>query len=249
MATLKLIADEITGALNRPFDIFFRERLMSDIRHELALEIRRSIEKSGIDDIFKTKFKVPVNKYINTNGVLFGADDEHLYRTINKVPEPIRYKTDEPFLWVGDVNGRVTYIYTTMQELLYADLQPAYVGQVDTSLTPDILFKPIRYMYQNGYIYLFNYVGEEYKTEPPIGGTPPPEPEEEPTYILGIEGVFGVTSIITPEDTLNGVTITENTELPIPEDMIQIVKLRLLQGELSIIDNRDKVTPEHIDNI
>lgn len=37
-------------------------------------------------------------------------------------------------------------------------------------------------------------------------------------------------------------------EFPIPLDLIQNIKNRLLSGELSIIDNRDKVTPTHVDN-
>lgn len=249
MASINLIADEITGALNRPFDDMFKSRVKSIIRHQLAVFIRQSIEKSGVDDIFKTKFKVQVQKYINVDFELIGVEDERLFRTINKVPRPLRYKTDEPFLWVGDINGRGTYIYSTLQELPYADLQKVYSGKVIAGDT-NILYKPIRYVYQNDYIYLFNYLGEVYdeNTEPPIGGTPPPDPEIEPNYYIGIEAVYPVKTMLTPEDNLNNETIDDNTDLPIPEDLIQLVKTELLSKELSIIDNRDKEIVSHIDN-
>jgi hypothetical protein len=40
----------------------------------------------------------------------------------------------------------------------------------------------------------------------------------------------------------------EDMEFPIPIDLIGNIKSKLLSGELSIIDDKDKVTPAHVDN-
>lgn len=243
MATLNLIADELSGALNRPFDSMLKQRLKSIFRHEAATMIRQSIDKVGVDDIFRTRFRVRIAKV--TDNTLVGVHGDKWFRTIYKVPRPIRYKTDEPFLWVGSDDGKTIFIYSRLTEIQYGEIQPAYVGNTIESIN----YKPIRYIWQNDYIYIYNYL---YTTsgisDIIVPGIDPGNDEAEDIPYITIEGPFGINDIITPEDELSSIVVTDDTELPLPEDLIQAIKLKLLSGELRVTDSKDIIPPSHTDN-
>lgn len=291
MATLKLIADEIAGALNRPFDSQFKERVKSIFRHEAAVVIRQAINKDGLSDHFKSRYTANI-AIINDTTLPCGSECG-VIRTVNKVVKPIRIKSDEPFSWVGNKSGSVIYLYTGFSELPYADLTEVYYN------------KPIRYTYQNDYIYIHDggicgnissiidysnvvngsilitsknhnlqtghkitiisttginnniytitkvsddtfYVTKTYVADEATGTWTRVLNDTcisiEAPYLLG--DVFDST----PEAALSSTTFTDETELPLAEDLIQAIKLRLLNGELSIIDNKDKTIDSHIDN-
>lgn len=289
MATLNIIADEIGDALGRPFDWMFKARIKSIFRHEAYLIIKQSIDKDGMTDYFKTKFSVELSVVDNTDAICGTCD----IRSTNKIADPIRYRTDEPFTFVGNKDGTVIYIYTKLTELPYADLTEVYAAN------------PIRYIYQNKYLYLKNNGGTcgsitnivDYAAT--VAGTVLVTSEAHDlttgnkvdissttdynatytitvvdvdtfyvtaTYVadetsgswkrnmssicLSVEGAypFGDVFATTPEESLNDNVFDDDTTLPIPEDLIQAIKLRLLDGELSIIDSKDKITPDHIDN-
>ena len=288
MATLNTIADEITGALNRPFDWMFQARVKSIFRNEAATMIRQSIDKDGLTDHFKTKYSAAISLVDGTE-ISCGGNCP-LLRTTAKQVNPIRYKTDDPFSWVGNANGTVVYIYTKLTELLYANLTEVYQD------------KPQRYIYQNGYIYLpiDNFCGvitssNDYSGT--VAGTAlivstahglddgaivdlyyPPSllgtytitlVDVDSFYVtvsstitairwvkhvdidcISIEGAFNIGDVFadTTEARLNSDVFTDDTDIPLPEDLIQVIKLKLLQGELSILDNLDKAPDSHLDN-
>ena len=69
---------------------------------------------------------------------------------------------------------------------------------------------------------------------------------------LTIDAVYENPELIIPAETganyTAGIVYNDDMEFPISLDLIQSIKNRLLSGELSIIDDKDKVTPTHIDN-
>lgn len=285
MATLKLIADEIAGALNRPFDSQFKERVKSIFRHEAATVIRQAINKDGLSDQFKVRYNAAVS-IVDDSGILCGSDCGVL-RTTNKLAKPIRLNTDEPFSWVGNKDGSVIFIYTGYAELPYANLTEVYKN------------KPIRYTYQNGYIYIdIKVCGDissitDYKVNEVLVTSANHNLQTGDSIVIsgtvGYNGIFIVTVISddtfsinityglnetgkwikqldfdcisieapyllsdvfdnTPEAALSSITFTDETELAIPEDLIQAIKLRLLQGELRVTDEKDKAIDSHLDN-
>jgi len=298
MATLNLIADEVGDALDRPSDWMFKERIKSIFRHEAATMIRQSIDKDGLTDHFKTRYSAAIS-LVDDSSILCGNSCPSI-RTTAKQANPIRYKTDDPFSFVGNAAGTVVYIYTKLTELPYANLTEVYAAE------------PIRYVYQNGYLYIkdesiltcgsitafvasthvideastngtdftsvahgledgdtisisFNSVTPSYIVYYVDADTfflvvDIPESKTVPgtwklitsdrVDCISVEGAFNMGDVFanSTENRLNDTTFTDDTDLPLPEDLIQAIKLKLLQGELSITDSDDKIKAQHIDN-
>jgi len=220
--TLNIISDEIIGALDRPFDHMFRERVKSIFRHEAALMIRRELNKDGMTDHFLTHFTAPMEVIDDSD--LPCSRNGKIFRNSGKLSTPIRWRTDDPFSSIGLPNGLVVFIYTKLYEFPYADLQDAYVGN------------PPRYFYENGYIYV-NFI--DWDVDNPTG-------EE----CIKVGAAFGIGDMFdsTPEARLSDTFFDDDTIIPLPEDLIQTIKLNLLKGELSVTDSKDKIIPEHMDN-
>lgn len=288
MATLRLIADEISGAHSRPFDMQYKERIKSIFRHEAATIVRQAINKDGLQDHFKTRFSIAI-EVINDSSLICSSKCGTI-RSSNKLANPVRYITDDPFSFVGNSDATVVYLYSKRYELPYADIPSTYNN-------------PNRYLYENGYIYLQlpndNHCGtitsivdyseiddtllvtatahglttgdsiNIYYNNSLVENTTVTVIDEDSFYISGsqdypadkwtldltdkciiVEGAYPLGSMFdnTPEANLNGTIFTDDTELPLPEDLIQAIKMKLLGGELSIIDGKDKVPDSHIDN-
>ncbi len=234
MATLTQIADQLADSLNRPFDDMLKLRLVALIKQEFATLVRQQINKYGLDGQFKTKYSVKIHK-VNLGDSPYSEveDPQTTFRTINKVARPIRYNTDDPFTYVGGVNGKTPYIYSKLAELSFTSGLPA-VQQSYQLEEGQSLVKPSRYTYDNGYIYIYDYNGEE---------------DIDEQGAISIEGVHSSYPFINTEtaDSTNLVYL-DTVEFPMPDDLIQTIKERLLKGELSIIDDKDKIPSRHIDN-
>jgi len=226
MATLNSIADEITGALDRPFDAMFKERVKELFKHQLSLLLRQEINKRGVNDLFATSFTTNIIDVTDSNKVnlkyLSGIASDYVYRSESKVPIPIRYNTDDPFTYVGDKSGSVPYVYSKLGEIVYAGL---------LNINKE---KQSRYTYQNQYLYLYNTNVVHIDVA---------------TTLLAISGVYPIGDVMSDEDTLNGITFQDDTTLIFPDDLIQQAKLWLMKGELTITDEKDKVKPTNIDNL
>ena len=288
MATLQLIADEIAGSLGRDFDDMFKERIKSIFRHEAYAIVRQAINKDGISDQFKSRFTASIS-IVDDSSIPCGSECG-VIRT-NKLPVPTRYNTDDPFTFIGSADGRVVYIYTKVTELPYVDLNEPHLAH------------PIRYYYQNGYVYIVDgaicgtvtsfadysetvagtilvtstahglktghkitFVTPDYVSTYTITRVSADTFYITETYTsnytgvwnrildndacISIEGVYTLGDVFasTPEAVLNGKILTDETELPLADDLIQTIKLKLLDGELSIIDDKDKIQPQNIDN-
>lgn len=239
MATLKLIADEMSDALNRPFDDMLKERIKSIFKHQLATMIRQQLNKTGVDDQFKTRFSINCSPVSISDSPFIGITDITLasgkwLRSDNKIPKPIRYTTDDPFVYVGITDGLVPFIYTKLFEFPYTSYLQA-VQQSWQVVDGDTIQYPHRYFYNNDYIYVYYDAGDS----------------ETKALKLLIDGVFlGFDNVKTStnDDYVNGTIFNDDYEFPMPDDMIQLVKEMLYKGELSITDDKDKIKAEHIDN-
>lgn len=233
MATLKQVSDQIADALNRPFDDMFKERVKAVFKQELANYIRQQINKHGIDSQFKTRYST-VCKPTSYGDSSLDNSGNHImtYRSINKVATPVRYNTDDPFTYVGNINGKVPYKYTNISAIEYDNLLPMVKKSYD--LEEEGLVVPTRYDYRNGYIYV--YFGQPMTFE---------------TVNIMIEGVHNTYEFIGDEskDAKDAnLTYMDTVEFPMPDDIIQMIKDKLLSGEFSIIDDKDKIESRHIDN-
>jgi len=216
MATFNIIADEIAGALNRPFDDMFKERIKSIFRHELARMLRQTIDRSGID-------RSLVQRYTDNLIEIDSADAMYetgctIMRSESKIFRPVRFKAIEPFTFIG--NDDIPFVYRTSVEGKRFTLFLSLGG------------KATYYDYRNEYIYVYNGRRFKYFTLEAI--------YEDPTDILPLE--TAISSATTASNCKDDMVI------PVAGDLIQLVKDKLLSGELSIIDDKDKIKSEHIDN-
>ncbi len=220
MATLNQIVTEIADALDRPFDTLFKERVKVVIKHERSTLIRQALNKYSDATLFKQRYTVAVQTRTKSDSSTATGGDTK--RTYNKIYTPIRYNTDIPFNFVGNDIGTISFIYTELSEL-------PYVGELPYNADM------IRYTYRNGYIYLYassavlntiDYISIE-------------APLEDPTSMISIES----------QDNINAeISYHDDMEFPMPDDLVQDIKARILSGELRITDSDDKVRPTHVDN-
>ncbi len=234
MATLKEISHQLADALNRPFDDMLIERLKVLIRQELATLIRQQINKYGISSQFKTRYSIKCKDVELGDSPYYPGheSDVEVYRTVNKVARPVRYTTDEPFTYVGSTNGQVPFIFINIAELPYVDALPSIQKTYQVEDTPVEL--PIRYSYDNNYIYIYGDI-DSLKVDDEL--------------FLTIEGVHSSYDFINTE-TADSTTLRylDTVDFPMPDDLIQTIKGKLLAGELGIIDAKDKIPSRHIDN-
>jgi hypothetical protein len=236
MATLNQIADQVSDALNRPFDDMFKERIKAVFRQESANYIRQQITKHGIDSHFKTRYSTVCKPVNNSDSSLDlnATFNNSCYRSINKVAVPVRYQTDEPFTYVGDISGMIPYIYINLVLYDYDDYLPMVQNANDLEEGQPPAGSPIKYDYRNGYIYVY--------FKPAL---------ESATANIMIEGVHNTYSFIKDEskDSKDAdLVYNDDVEFPIPDDIIQMVKDKLISGEFSVIDDKDKIKSPHLDN-
>ncbi len=366
MATLKQISDQIADALNRPFDDMFKERVKSVFKQELANYIRQQINKHGIDTHFKTRYST-VCKAVNFSDSSLDSSvvDRKTFRTVNKVAKPVRYITDDPFTYVGNINGKVPYkfiniaaydfekllpmqqkttdlepvlteipedtgsnyyiddesvdvmtyeditIRTELSETSYSiysnmyslETNPLFTTELVSTVvtypsenqtrtvntykvkfvkTPDVgeyeftlnsntstttfsppfppevievngthdktvtvlskyvdpetlVNRPTKYDYRNGYIYI--YFNTAISSE-----------EEVEIMIEGVHNTYDFIADESKDAKDKDLVYLDEVEFPMPDDIIQLIKDKLLAGEFSIIDNKDKIESRHIDN-
>ena len=141
MATLNQLGARVANLLKQPFNLELQERIKDAFKNLRATRIRQSIERNGVDDILTQSYIVCVTKVDVTLDDCARKLGCNILRSSNKVAVPIRYKTDEPFTFVGTDDG-VTFIYST----LGAVLKMKYLPMIGNA---------IWYIYENGYIYLY----------------------------------------------------------------------------------------------
>ena len=147
MSTLKEIADSILLTWNKvdfrtvEYQQFF-ELVVSKIKSHYALYVRRDLERNAITEHFNTTIGVEIER-VDKSLLFCKPIGCIILKTNNKIPEPVRHKSDVPFKFVGSIDKSVPYTYIQYEEFNYT------LHNKITSAIP-------RYAYQDGYIYIFN---------------------------------------------------------------------------------------------
>jgi len=141
MASLKQLATEYIDALGKPFDHLLYERIKALIIHERSTEIRRSVQKYGLDEEFLQRYKITLVPVDASD--LYGVNSYHkVFRSENKIATLIRVPSDSPFSYVGAVDLTVPFLY----------IQPYALGNIDSLPALKDINK---YSTRNGYVYVY----------------------------------------------------------------------------------------------
>lgn len=135
MITLNQLVSSTASLLKEPFNHELKERLVDSYKQLIANRIRHSIERHGLDEQLKLSYPENIqvlNKdeeevYDSIAGDFF--DDPSLwtldqintfiFRTRNKIFEPIRFKNDAPFTFVGTKDRSLSFPYRSQSGFKY----------------------------------------------------------------------------------------------------------------------------------
>ena len=103
MASLNQYAQQLADALGRPFDALLKERIKDYIVQERATFLQRTMDKDGVDKEYRQTYYAEIEQ-INAKEITGGTIDTPnaliIYKTINRIPKPIRWKNYTPFFYV-----------------------------------------------------------------------------------------------------------------------------------------------------
>jgi len=144
MTTLNKIVYDIAHSQGKEDDESYLERLKFRVHQYRATIIRRDLDRN----------RFTPTQYIQTIGCLDMAFIDasscagvevgcKVFRSVKRVPYPIRFKDKVPFYYVGTIDGKKGYSPITVSELHY------FGSNKYTASVP-------RYYYDDGYIYLLN---------------------------------------------------------------------------------------------
>lgn len=142
MPTLNQIGDFIAYRVNRPNDRAVKNQAKLLAKTIRSRESRRSLERARHDRQLLQRIQVELIKVDKADSCFIDIGCT-IRRTKNKVPKPIRWKTDAPFIYVGQLVGNNSFTYTDLEELRYA-AKNKFTSKVG------------RYYYINDYIYVVN---------------------------------------------------------------------------------------------
>ena len=142
MPSLNQIASIFASRLDRPFDEMLKAEFKPLFISELSLLIRRSIDANGVDKSYIASFIVEMIKVDELDNI-GTTGDFNIWRSKNKIPLPLRYKTPIPFMFVGSPNNEVSFGFTPKHEVKLVKNLP-YIGN------------SIVYDFVNQYIYIYN---------------------------------------------------------------------------------------------
>lgn len=106
--TLNELAAFIANHLNQPFNHELKERIKDEAKAKIAVQLRRSSERHGIDDYFLVSYTAELVKVPINNAPIEVSSKEYKVRTKYKVPTPIRLHNDSPFTFVGSDDGLIS---------------------------------------------------------------------------------------------------------------------------------------------
>ena len=229
MATLNEIARRVIDSLDRPFDPMLLNRVKGYIIDEYNTVAKRAIERNGMSALHRQKYYIELTSayYPDTNVFTVGSGDRFsCYKSKNRIPTPMRYDNDTPFLYVGSPDYKYPYLYKTPEALMFND-----VLGTNYQLTAGAS-KIICYWFD---IYFNLYVV----------GIPA---SEEARFIL-IEAPYANPRLaFNQEDVDAGIRYADDMEFPLTPDLVNSVILAITKNHLTITDHKDKVEATHLDN-
>jgi hypothetical protein len=148
MATLNEIAYNISTLVGKPFDQALLEQLKFQIRYYRALLIRRDFDRNA----FMTPQLIQSLGCVEMKEVDLSECPNHLtgytlFRTKERIPEPIRMKNGNAFSYVGSIDRIRPYRQLIAEEI-------PYVNHAKFAKSMSSFF------YQDGFIYVYNVAPE-----------------------------------------------------------------------------------------
>lgn len=140
--TKSQLAETIAYGLGDHLNITLKENIKFSLNNWRALIIRRDVAVNGMSDGFLQKFHVDLQKVDKADNCKFSIDCTKILRTVNKIPRPVRLKSDVLFKYIGDGNGK--------------PWTPVEYEEIAFTCFNKYTFREIRYSYINDYIYVFN---------------------------------------------------------------------------------------------
>jgi len=144
MASLRQLATELIDSIGIPYDYPTYKRAKNVIIQARALRIKQDITKHGVQDHYQQSYYTKLKDVDAVDNCVFEVGCT-IKRSENKIPSPILYASDSPFLSVGNVLDpksvgiELTYAYRD---------QIRYMAQ----RFPKATF----YSWIDGYLYIYN---------------------------------------------------------------------------------------------
>lgn len=227
MPTLNQYASKIANMVGRPGDHEVKERIKDAFKATFANRIRQSSERNGIDSILTLTYIAEVVE-VGANGSMPRPANYKTFNTefttLNKVPVPIRIKSDAPFISVTDDEERFNFIACSKAELrlrtssLPTGFLPTYT-LVNNKLILTIVTDERCIVFNNWWGY--TAVGTSVI----------------PKYIK-ITGIFE-----SPEEVLGMYAKDDgqDIELPLPNDMLEDIMYQILKVEFGVMPKEMEV--------
>lgn len=199
MPTLNQYGSRVANILGKQHDHSIVERAKDAFKACFATRIRQSISKTGIDDHLVIQCKVPLEE---ETVVVF--KNFKSYRTVGKVPIPVRFQNDSPFTYVAIPEEYIPLSFRTNVEILLS--KGNQLGGFNKYYTWD-----------NNVIRLYVKISSGLYIN-----------DEEPVKELLISSIFEnpeeVIAYYSNED-------SNDVELPFPNDMLESILLEVLKTE------------------
>lgn len=140
--TLNQIAERIAFSLGDPLNNILKENIKFSIKNWRATLIRRDIQTNGLSTEFLQRIYLDLKKVDKADSCNFNLDKCHILRTVNPLPQYIRWKNDSTFKFIGTSDGGAS-TETEYEEIPYTCYN-RFTSEV------------IRHSVINNYIYIFN---------------------------------------------------------------------------------------------
>lgn len=204
MSTLNVLGYRIAEAVGKPNDHVTVERAKLAFKSTFAERIRQSVEKNGLDETLLLTIKIPIvisdTNYTNLSS----------YRTLIKVPKPMRIKNDAPFTTVSLVEDNIVENNSIAYRL---PLEIPFMNKnKDCGFT-----KAYTYFSNTIVVFLKNVF-------------------KNMTFNKNYTHISLTTIFENPEEVISYFTSddTNDIELPYPEDMIESIILEILKTEFNL---------------
>lgn len=205
MASINMLVSEIVHSLGQPNSRPLRENVKSIIIHTRNELIRQSYEKHGYaDKVLQQRFRVTLDDVADgeielPEGYDFVQEGLKIKKTSQKVPRPVRFNNNLPFMRISTVGYKTNVAFPFIKEssARFASVLPGMCGLP-------------QYDYINDYIYIFNIDGRFNQLNQIIIESP----FEHPTIVNELSGNGNPLSALYGDD----------DEWFLPEDMIGQIK-------------------------
>lgn len=227
MPTLNQYASKIANMVGQPSNHEMKERIKDAFKATFANRIRQSSERNGIDSILTLTYIAEVIEVDSNDSIPKPTNyktTKKEFTTLNKVPVPIRIKSDAPFISVTDDTEHFNFIACSKAELRLRN----------SSLPTGFLCS---YTLINNKLLLNIATDVEGLTFNNWWGYTAVGDSSMPKYIK-ITGIFE-----SPEEVL-GMYAKEDgqdIELPLPNDMLEDIMYQILKVEFGVIPREMEV--------